>query len=122
MLISIVQTNLDTRRLQWCAGNHCLPNILLTLKKVIKTNNYFFNVGLERNVTLFFSQYYFVVVFATFKSQRKKIILNKHQRINFSLWPVKPHLESCNITPDENISVTGKYQNSPKLLTLEAFF
>jgi len=39
------------------------------------------------------------------------------------MGPVKSHLESCNITPDENIiSVIGKSQNSPKLLTLEALF
>ena len=36
---------------------------------------------------------------------------------------VKSHLNSCNITPNESIiTVIGKSQNLPKLLTFEALF
>ena len=39
------------------------------------------------------------------------------------MGPVKSHLDSCNITPDESIiTVIGKSQNLPKLLIMEALF
>ena len=40
-----------------------------------------------------------------------------------NMGPVKSYLDSCHITTDESIiTVIGKSQNLPKLLTLEALF
>ena len=43
--------------------------------------------------------------------------------ILYNTGPMKSHLESYNFTPDENrLSVIGKSQHLPKLLTLEPLF
>ena len=39
------------------------------------------------------------------------------------MGPVKFRLDSCNVTPNESmITIIGKFQNLPKLITLEAFY
>jgi len=55
--------------------------------------------------------------------QTTRHLLRRFREHTGNTGPVKSHLESCNITIDENIiSVIGKYQNLPELLTLEALF
>ena len=48
-----------------------------------------------------------------------RLFFQNNQNLNMGL--VKYHLDSCNVTPNESmITLIGKYQNFPKLLTLEA--
>ena len=60
---------------------------------------------------------------SSYVGQTTRHLLRRFKEHTGNTGPVKSHLESCNVTPDENmISVIGKSQNLPKLLTLEALY
>ena len=55
--------------------------------------------------------------------QTSRHLLRRFKEHTGNMGPVKSHLDSCNNTPNESmITIIGKSQNLPKLLTLEALY